>query len=329
MAPDSRRGRGPASRLFLEDTGRARAGWRLAGFVLLFLVVLGALGLAAGWLLPTERLEEAPLWWGALLALVAALVTSWSMARLERVPLAALGLPVDLASLREVAAGLLLGGLVMAVAVALLAGAGWASWSLADQPLGAIAVGVARLGALLAAAALAEELLFRGYPFQLLAEGLGGIAALAITSVVFGLLHAGNPFAAPLPLVNITLAGVLLGLAYWKTWSLWFATGLHFGWNWTMGGLAGLPVSGLDLSPPGFEASVHGPDVWTGGAFGPEGGLVVTFVTVGAIIWLWRTDRVRPSLRVLALRPLPTRGRGEGGRGTMGMERSMQGRGRE
>jgi len=101
-------------------------------------------------------------------------------------------------------------------------------------------------------------------------------------------------------------------VAYWKTYSLWFATGVHFGWNWTMSFAADLPVSGLPMDTPGIEASVTGPRLWTGGDFGPEAGLVVTAVTLAGIAWLLWSDRVGRSLRILALDPIPER-HGDGG----------------
>lgn len=287
---------------------RARSGWRVAGFVVSFVALLLLLASLGRVLLPSAWLEAGFLWWSVGLGLTAALGATWLMLRgVERMPLAAVGLPWDRTSLAEAAGGALFGAIVIGAVVVVLAAAGWAEWSLGAGSAVQRSAAALSLTAFLGGAALAEELLFRGYPFQTLCEGAGPAVALAITSLVFGLLHAGNPFAAPLPLVNIALAGVLLGIAYWKTWSLWFATGVHFGWNWTMAVPAGLPVSGLGLTGGGPEGSLRGPEIWTGGAFGPEGGLVTTGVTLLAIAWLWRTERVGPALRVLALRPPATR----------------------
>ena len=250
-----------------------------------------------------------PRTWGWLTAVVAVLAASWWMAEgVEDVPMAALGLPLDGGTAGELFRGTAVGVALMAVAVAVLAVAGWVSWAL-EPSFAGFGWAFVEFAAFFLVAAFGEELLVRGYPFQVLAEGVGGAAAIAITSVVFSLLHGLNPEVGTMALVNLGLAGVLMGVAYWKTYSLWFATGVHFGWNWTMSFAADLPVSGLPMDTPGIEAAVSGPRLWTGGPFGPEAGLVVTGVTVAGIAWLLWTDRVGRSLRIMALDPIPERRR--------------------
>ena len=137
----------------------------------------------------------------------------------------------------------------------------------------------------LAPAAAAEEAIFRGYPIQVLARVGGAPLAVLTTSAAFAAVHAGNPAIGPLALANIFLAGVLLGVVYLRTASLWAATALHLGWNWGMAGLFDLPVSGLGwIDVPGFEPWVVGPAWWNGGAFGPEGGAIGTLVFVAATV---------------------------------------------
>lgn len=266
---------------------------------------------------------------GAGASLVAVLAASLVvMESLEGIPVAALGIPVDRLAPRELGHGFLLGAGLIGLAVAAMALTGSVAW----RPTGSVGAGTwlrvtLEFGSFLLVAAFFEELLLRGYPLQALAERFGGVVAIGVTSVIFALFHAANPglggellrgpsMAEILPLVNLGLAGVVLGLAYWRTYSLWFATGVHFGWNWLMGFAADLPVSGLEpgtpgyelFNTPGFEAVVRGPELWTGGAFGPEGGLAVTVVSVLGIGWLATTDRLRRALRVRALGPLPDRG---------------------
>jgi hypothetical protein len=106
-------------------------------------------------------------------------------------------------------------------------------------------------------------------------------------------------------LINIFLAGVLLAFAYLRTLSLWFVTALHMGWNWAMATLFDLPVSGIqEFDTPLYQPTISGPDWFSGGAFGPEGGLVGTIGFGVAMIAVLRLRSVRPDPGVLAARPL-------------------------
>lgn len=267
---------------------------------------------------------------GSVGTAVALLLASWLlMERVEARPVAALGLPLDGLTASECLRGFGFGVLLMGAVVALLAVTGSVRWVAdPDGPAGPGSLAGALLGltAFYFVAGFAEELLLRGYPLQALAERKGGAVAIVATSVVFAALHGFNPGIRPdasgieanqaLALLNIGLAGGVLGLAYWRTFSLWFATGVHAGWNWLMGFAADLPVSGLEPGTPGYEffdtpgwdAVVGGPAMWTGGAIGPEGGLAVTLVSLAALAWLATTDRLTRSLRIRALGPLPEPG---------------------
>lgn len=324
--------------VFRSRTGRIRWGWRLGLFLLVFLAALLVAGLVLAQVRPGWS-EGLGMIVGAAVSAGAALLASWVLAeKVEGLPLAALGLPVDGLLPRELGRGFLVGVVLIGLAVAAMAAAGWVSWTLEPDGFapGPFLVALAEVTAFLAVAAFLEELVFRGYPFQVTAEALGGGWALALTSAAFAVAHAWNPGLGPdallegaslarlLPLINIGLAGLVLGLAYWRTYSLWFATGVHLGWNWTMGFAADLPVSGLEpgapgyglFETPGFDAVVQGPELWTGGSFGPEGGLMVTAVSLVGIAWLARGDAFSRALRVRALGPLPDRARDAAGRTT-------------
>lgn len=284
--------------------GRVRWGWRLVLFALLVVggtMLMGGLAYefvpalrAAGGLTPFG---------GVSVTLAAALGASWLVVRrLEGAPLAALGLPLDGRAPREAAFGFLVGGSLIAVVVALLAVTGAVTWRAEGASAGRAAAGTWLSATIfLVVGALEEELLFRGYPLQLLARKLGGPAAIGITAIGFALMHVFNPHPDGIALLNIGLAGILLGTAYWRTFSLWFAAGVHLGWNWVMGVAADLPVSGIGhgtpgfgfLDTPGYDAVRHGPAWWSGGAFGPEAGLAVTAVTLVAIVWVARAKGLR------------------------------------
>jgi hypothetical protein len=186
-----------------------------------------------------------------------------------------------------------------------MAAAGVVRWSAeAGTPM-------AWLGSALSAAALltvpaaAEEALFRGYPFQAMAEAWSPVAALGLTAAFFGMAHLANDNATMLGAANTAAAGVFLGVVYLKTGSLWWASGAHLGWNWGLGFLADLPVSGLELiDAPMVVARVQGPAWLSGGGFGPEGSLLATIGFLGAAAAFWWGPWLRPEPAALARRPL-------------------------
>ena len=139
-------------------------------------------------------------------------------------------------------------------------------------------------------AAAFEELLFRGYAFQtLLRDGISPVVPIILLSLIFGLAHWSNPSRTIFSTTNTMLAGVWLSVAYLKTRSLWFPTALHLAWNWTMGFIFGLPVSGLKLAQhPIFLSTSEAPLWLTGGSYGCEGGAPTTLILVVATIIIWK-----------------------------------------
>lgn len=295
------------SRLLWGPDGRPRVPWRLGAFLGVFLLLFLVLGLVALWAGGAPTVQHPLTWQSTLpLALAAFAASVWAMERLERTPVAALGLAVGPGQLGWLGRGFLVGAGIMGLALAVLAAGGWLSWR--SGPGGALegvadAVG---LTPILFPAAWAEELLFRGYPLQLVAARVGATAAIVGTSIGFAALHLLNPGVDALAVLNLALAGLVLGVAWWRTYSLWFATGLHLGWNWLMLAVD-LPVSGLAFDLPGFDAVLAGPELWTGGEFGPEGGFAVTCAALAGLAWLARTRRLTRDLATLALRPLHER----------------------
>jgi membrane protease YdiL (CAAX protease family) len=151
--------------------------------------------------------------------------------------------------------------------------------------------------------AAAEEVMFRGYALQTMTRAGYAWIGILLTSLAFAVAHLGNPNVSPFfTFTNTALAGVWLGLAYWKTRSLWFPLGLHWAWNWTMGSLVGLPVSGItEIAPaPLFQTTLHGPQWLTGGAYGVEGGVACTVAIVLSTLFIWRARIVKASDEMLA-----------------------------
>jgi uncharacterized protein len=194
---------------------------------------------------------------------------------------------------RRVAAGIILGAVLFSVVFALLALGGYV-----QHPKFGGFTGLPEQLAASFAAAVGEELIFRGAIFRITDERLGTAAALLISSILFGLLHAANPGATAVSTVAIAVeAGALLGMAYSASGSLWLPMGLHFGWNFTEGGVFGTAVSG-GQSHGLIESVLSGPTLVTGGAFGPEASVITVAVCLAATavagVWTVRHGRWRP-----------------------------------
>jgi hypothetical protein len=268
-----------------------------AGAVAVLLVVLGSLAGGLG-VRPSFGAQVS-------IELAAALIAGWLLiALLDGRRPGALGFAADRAAPRQVATGLALGGGAILLAAGVLAVAGSARW-VADR--GSVPEYVASLAAALAffaVAAAAEEALFRGYAFQALVQGIGAWPAVLLSSAAFALAHGRNPSVDWVAMANIFAAGVMLGWAYLRTRSLWFCTAVHLGWNWTMAAVLEFPVSGLRSDVPLYSEVSVGPRWFTGGGFGPEGGVAATLAIVLLTVLLLRARWLRESAAMRALRPL-------------------------
>lgn len=135
--------------------------------------------------------------------------------------------------------------------------------------------------------AIFEEVLVRGIIFRILQESLGSIGALAISALLFGLLHIGNPGATLVVSLGLALqAGVLLGAAYMYAGNLWFPIAIHFAWNFAQSAIFGAAVSGGTIAHTLVTSEIKGNMLITGGDFGPEGSLQATIFCFGAAMIL-------------------------------------------
>lgn len=127
-------------------------------------------------------------------------------------------------------------------------------------------------------AGIVEEIFMRGYFFRIVEEGLGTWWSVIFSALLFGFLHAWNPNASFISSISIALtAGVVLALLYAITRNLWIVIGMHFAWNFTLGGIYGAPVSGTDARGF-FNGILDGPEWLTGGDFGPEASVITMVV---------------------------------------------------
>ncbi len=292
-----------AARVFVNGAGEVRALWRLFLFLLVAVVLLALFPMVQPLFLRLTGLSAAAA--GTTGSLVAALAAGWLVLVLvdHRRP-GALGFGLTRSVPRELGLGLAITGGALALVIGVLALAGEVVWTPDAGSVGGYIWELTRDLGLWGVAAAAEEALFRGYAFQVLVQGLGAAPATVLLSALFALVHRGNPNVDTLALVNIFLAGVLLSVAYLRTRSLWFATAVHVGWNWMMGTVLALPVSGLVLvNTPLYDGHPGGPVWLTGGAFGPEGGLAATLAFSLALGAVARVP-LREAARLAQLRPL-------------------------
>ncbi len=261
----------------LAPDGRLRAIWRfLLGLLLVFLANSFAVGLALRFVAPDARAFEFIYRPTAMIFLLVGFSVFLIIFDRASRPLPAMGLGRPWR--RATVLGLLIGAGMVVIAVACVAVAGDLRFAatLNRRVLARILITIF----ILATAAMAEELAFRGYPFQRLVESLGTWAAVVLMSVPFGLVHLGNPHASPFSTLNTILLGMLLCVAYLRTGALWVPFGIHLGWNATLGLVLGLPVSGLTQFAVMVRGMTAGPLWLTGGSYGIEGSLICTFTVV-------------------------------------------------
>jgi len=290
--------------LFVDGRYEVRSGWKFGAYAAIFIVVLlflniavqGVLVVVAPSILLLPRTDVRFLGLNALVLLIPSAISLLVMARIDKVRASAFGLSLHQGWFRDILTGIgFAGGLLLFTLVG-----SFLFGNARVESSGSISL-LPTIGAtflVLAVAALSEELVFRGYPFQVFLKSLGPWGAMLLISLIFGLLHAPNPGATLLSILNTILAGIFLCRAYLKTRSLWLPYGIHVGWNAGLALVLGYPVSGID-TPSILKTSISGPDWILGGGYGPEGGVLGTVIFLAATIVIGRLPigRVSPEMR--------------------------------
>lgn len=274
-----------ADRILLTPERRLRAPWRIVLFIVILFVAL----VLSAWLEDAVSGFASGLGYNVLLSEwgvpLGTLVATFAMLKLvEGRSWDFVGLDRAAASFPKTSYGAVLGLLPIAVPSLLLLAFGELK-SVSASPGSWIAAAGISFANLLPAA-FGEELLLRGYVFAVLRESVGPRLTLISTSIVFGLLHLGNPGADAQSVVIVMLAGFFLGSVFLATKSLYAATAAHFVWNWFMAGFLHTPVSGIPVSTPDYRVIDAGPDWLTGGAWGPEGGLAAAVGMFAVLLYL-------------------------------------------
>lgn len=150
--------------------------------------------------------------------------------------------------------------------------------------------------------AVGEEMLFRGYGFQVLIRGLGAYATILPVSILFGFAHMNNPNATWLGVANTVGFAILFGYAFLRSGDLWLPIGLHFGWNFILP-LFGVNLSGFTIVVTGFAMHWNVSDVWSGGNYGPEASVLSSAVIIVLLLFLAKAPVHKHE--AFLLQPLP------------------------
>ncbi|WP_263365632.1 CPBP family intramembrane glutamic endopeptidase [Edaphobacter bradus] len=229
---------------------------------------------------------------GALFLLFLLAIGFSLLANISRRPVSLrelLGLPRRATASREWLLGAAIGWGAAVLAVLPLAVTGALSTGFWTEPraFGLIFVNLATV----AAATLAEEVVFRGYPFRCLIQAIGPTSATVVMAALYSLVHVIGGGGSTGAFLFTFLAGVLLAVGWLRTHGLWLPWGLHFAWNASLGILFGLPVAGSVDTSTVIQSSAFGRTWFAGGDFGPEAGFFSLVALAAAIVVLVRVTR--------------------------------------
>lgn len=288
---------------FNENEQRLRAGWRLLLQFILMVVITGIGAVGAQFFFPGSLMLVS-----TAASFIGITASIWIAAHyLDKRPFEEYGLHFNRRWWKEC----MLGTGIGAAAVGLMFLAEWYEGWLTISDYGwdesfdvSFVMGLATSFFTMLMVGFYEELFSRGYQILNITEGLrypdigtpvATSIAVLLTSSLFGILHLFNPNASLTSTFNIILAGVVLALPYILTGRLALSMGLHFSWNFVMGGIFGFPVSGQTFETSVLQIQQGGTEVWTGGAFGPEAGMIswlgMAIMTGGVYVYIKTTER--------------------------------------
>jgi uncharacterized protein len=283
--------------VFIGPNG-IRAGWGVLLFVLLYLVFF----VFMGWvfrsdLLQVRQVKALSVRLGLIIEItqcLPAILATWVMAAIERRPLLAYGYQGPARTVRFFS-GLVLGFVALSGFLFVL----WKAGLFASD--GQLLHGSAVLkyalawGLMFLLTAVFEESTLRGYLQFTLTRGIGFWWGALLLSLLFGFAHGTNPGETHVGLLSAAGIGLVTCLSLWYTGSLWWAVGFHAGWDWGQSYFYGTLDSGLAVQGHLLGAHPIGPRLWSGGATGPEGSLLILpLIAIFALLtWLWWGRRVQ------------------------------------
>jgi len=283
-------------RIFINpELNTLRAGWRILAFVAIFIPTNLVLTYVVREILGS--LKGGGTLWFTLLGISATIAAIISRKYIDKASFISLGLKIDKAAVLDVISGVVNSAIVMAgiyftmLYTGLIEFKGYSWWTDSAGP--DVHLSIAILPVILAVfwelvvVAWWEELVFRGIILQNMMMGMGLVWAVIVSSLLFGLVHGGNPSATLLSTIMIACVTPLLIYAYLKTGQLWLPIGLHLGWNFFQASVFGFASSG-QTSPTMITQTPVGPDWLSGGAFGAEGSiLIIPFIIVSFYLIHW------------------------------------------
>ena len=276
-SPSQPRKRPILVRIFISpEERRLRAGWRLLIQTLFWLILMFGLVILFGFISGRFFSNELTL---SVIASLFSVTISVFLARkfLDRRSIKSLGLNTDLRALWDLLIGIGIAAAMMAFIYALEWAFGWLSFegfAWQNQSMDAVLIGTLEMLLIFVLVGWEEELLSRGYHLQNLASGINLPWGVILSSLIFALMHLGNPNVSVMAVLGLIAAGFFLAFGYLRTRQLWLPIGLHIGWNFFEGTVFGFQVSGLDIYHL-VEQTVQGPQISTGGEFGPEASLIL------------------------------------------------------
>lgn len=297
------------SLFFNSKEKRLKAGWRILVFLIIFFSLSSLIFVVKpimGDITKREFLENYSLIIVAILAFSATVSTLLSRKFLDKKTFISLGLRFDKQALKDLFFGFLL-SLIMAVTFFfLLLSLGLIEYNGFDfqkftlnsssdfiQIMSVVTLG--SLGLMLLEHIFVgywEELVFRGYLFQNMAEGLGLVISIVISCIIYGLIHYTNPNATLLSSVIIMAFGFLRIYGYLCTKMLWLSMGMHIGWNFFQGPVFGFAASGHKKTTLLMHTFISEKEYLTGGEFGPEGSiLIIPILILALIVMKWYSEK--------------------------------------
>jgi uncharacterized protein len=311
-----------------KEEGRLRSFWRVLFQALIFLgislitqivigVAIGVMAVASGvnYTDPAaiQKFAADSTWMqpaASVFSLLAIFFSYWVGTKMDRRKFADYGFHFSKTWWADLGFGLFLGALLMALIFGAELAAGWITITGFYTGLAEGTFWPGIISALVSffCVGIYEEMFSRGYQTHNLAEGFRGrllspkmalLVAYLLTSSIFGFMHFFNPNASLTSSLLLIVAGLFLGLGYVLTGDLAISIGIHMTWNFFQGNVFGFPVSGTEAGSSFIGVQQAGPDLWTGGLFGPESGLIgLAAILVGSLLILGWVRLTRKSIRL-------------------------------